>query len=59
MQLKKNDIYKMHLRARFKKYTLQFKHASGTSRGVLHTKETYFLKVFSDKKFGVGECSLA
>jgi o-succinylbenzoate synthase len=48
----------MHLKASFKKYILQFKQASGTSRGVLHTKETYFLKIYSDTKIGVGECSL-
>jgi len=48
----------LNLSATFTKYDLQFKQASGTSRGVLHTKETYFLKIFSDEKFGVGECSL-
>lgn len=48
----------MDLKASFKKYTLQFKQASGTSRGVLHTKETYFLKISSNEKFGVGECGL-
>ena len=46
------------LTAIYKKYILQFKKASGTSRGVLHTKETFFLKISKDKKIGIGECGL-
>ncbi len=46
------------IKASYKKYTLQFKQASGTSRGVLHTKETYFFKISSEEKFGIGECGL-
>ena len=46
------------LKANFKKYTLNFKQASGTSRGVLKTKETYFLFLFNEGKEGVGECGL-
>ena len=46
------------LTAVYRKYILQFKEASGTSRGVLHTKETFFLKISSDKNFGIGECGL-
>jgi len=46
------------MKAIFQKYILNFKQASGTSRGVLHTKETYFLKVFEKDKTGIGECAL-
>lgn len=44
--------------AQFKQYLLNFKQASGTSRGVLHTKETFFLEIFENEKKGIGECAL-
>lgn len=44
--------------AKFFPYTLNFKRPSGTSRGVLNTKETYFIEVFEDDKKGIGECAL-
>ncbi len=44
--------------ASFKKYKLQFKQASGTSRGILHTKTTYFLWLKQAENFGIGECGL-
>ncbi|MBG44009.1 MAG: o-succinylbenzoate synthase [Aequorivita sp.] len=46
------------LQASFQKHTLNFKRPSGTSRGVLNTKETYFLFIKSEESFGVGECGL-
>ena len=46
------------LKALFKKYTLQFKTPSGTSRGILKTKDTYFLILKDSEKFGIGECGL-
>ncbi|MBP0902552.1 o-succinylbenzoate synthase [Mariniflexile gromovii] len=46
------------MKAFYKKYILNFKQASGTSRGVLKTKETYFLILNSEGKQGVGECGL-
>jgi len=46
------------MQATFKKYILNFKQPGGTSRGVLHTKETYFLLLEKDGKRGVGECGL-
>ncbi|MCF6349293.1 MAG: o-succinylbenzoate synthase [Flavobacteriaceae bacterium] len=46
------------MRASYKKYILNFKQPSGTSRGVLRTKETYFLLLEDDDKKGVGECGL-
>lgn len=48
----------MNLTATYKKYILKFKNPGGTSRGVLHTKETYFLKISLDNKIGIGECAL-
>jgi len=44
--------------AKFHQYILNFKRPSGTSRGVLDTKETYFIEIFEDDKKGIGECSL-
>ncbi len=44
--------------AKFYPYTLQFKRPGGTSRGVLNTKETFFIEVFEDDKKGIGECAL-
>lgn len=46
------------MKATYKKYILNFKQPSGTSRGVLRTKETWFLRIFNDEKFGIGECGL-
>lgn len=46
------------IKATYKKYILNFKNPSGTSRGVLKTKETWFLMLESDGKFGVGETGL-
>ena len=46
------------IKARFKKHTLQFKQASGTSRGVLKTKETWIIILSQDNKQGYGECGM-
>jgi len=46
------------LKATYKKYILNFKQASGTSRGILKTKETFFLKIENDSSVGIGECGL-
>jgi len=46
------------MKAAYQKYILKFKQASGTSRGILKTKETYFLKVKSQSKIGYGECGV-
>ncbi len=42
----------------WKKYTLQFKNPAGTSRGILRTKDSYFLFAKKDGKTGIGECGL-
>lgn len=46
------------MKATFKKYILNFKQASGTSRGIMNTKETYFLIIQDNDKIGIGECGL-
>lgn len=46
------------MKARYHKHTLFFKNPSGTSRGILTEKETYFLILEADGRKGVGECSL-
>ena len=44
--------------ATFKQYILEFKQGSGTSRGVLTTKETFFLEITDGDKKGIGECGI-
>ncbi len=46
------------MKARFKKYILDFKRPSGTSRGVLTHKETWFIILEAEGKYGIGECGL-
>jgi o-succinylbenzoate synthase len=44
--------------AAYHKYILQFKQASGTSRGILKTKETWFIILKNENKQGIGECAI-
>lgn len=44
--------------ANYKKYILEFKRPSGTSRGILKTKETWFLMLYRGAKWGIGECGI-
>ena len=44
--------------ATVQQYILNFKKPSGTSRGILKTKETWFIIIESDGKTGIGECGL-
>lgn len=46
------------IKATYQKYILDFKQASGTSRGVLTQKETWFLILEKDNKKGIGECGI-
>ena len=46
------------MKAFYNKYILNFKNPGGTSRGVLRTKETYFLRINDNSKNGYGECAL-
>ncbi len=44
--------------ATYKKHILNFKRPSGTSRGILTSKESWFIILKKDDKTGVGECGL-
>ncbi|MEZ4856080.1 MAG: o-succinylbenzoate synthase [Gelidibacter sp.] len=44
--------------ASYYRYILNFKQPSGTSRGVLNTKETWFIMISNNGKIGVGECGI-
>lgn len=46
------------MKAQFKKHRLYFKRPSGTSRGILTFKDSWFLILQSDGKTGIGECSI-
>ena len=46
------------MQATYKKYILNFKRPSGTSRGVLTVKETWFIKIEDGDNFGYGECGI-
>ena len=44
--------------ATYHKYILNFKRPSGTSRGILKTKETWFIILTENGKQGIGECGI-
>lgn len=46
------------MKATYSKYILNFKRPGGTSRGVLNTKDTYFLKITENGQTGTGECGI-
>jgi len=46
------------MQASYKKYVLNFKLPSGTSRGILATKETWFIVLKEGKNYGIGECGI-
>lgn len=49
------------LKADFKKHIFQFKQPGGTSRGVLHVKSSWYIKVWDEMNpacYGIGECSV-
>ena len=46
------------MKATYHKYILNFKQASGTSRGVMTQKETWFIVLEKDGKKGIGECGI-
>jgi o-succinylbenzoate synthase len=46
------------IQASYKKYILNFKQPAGTSRGVLKTKETWFIMLNENGKTGIGECGI-
>jgi len=46
------------MKAHYQKYQLIFKRPAGTSRGVLHRKESFFIRIDKDGKTGYGEAAL-
>ncbi len=46
------------MKATYHKHILEFKRPSGTSRGILKTKETWFIVLSSGTKKGIGECGI-
>ena len=46
------------MKAEYRQHILNFKRPSGTSRGILRTKETWFILLEEAGKFGIGECGL-
>ncbi|MCA0152878.1 o-succinylbenzoate synthase [Winogradskyella vincentii] len=46
------------MHANYFKYILNFKKPSGTSRGIMNTKETWFIKLEDNGKIGIGECGI-
>ena len=46
------------MKATYRKYVLDFKQPSGTSRGVMTHKETWFIIIENDQKKGIGECGI-
>ena len=46
------------MKATYKKYVLDFKKPSGTSRGILNQKETWFIKIEEAQHMGIGECGI-
>lgn len=46
------------MKAYYKKHILNFKRPSGTSRGVLTEKETWYLTIEKNGKIGIGECGV-
>ncbi|HKK82577.1 MAG TPA: hypothetical protein VJ909_10025, partial [Prolixibacteraceae bacterium] len=47
-----------NIKAYFKKHTLNFIRPAGTSRGIYHTKDSWFLFLNNGDNTGVGECSI-
>lgn len=46
------------MRATYFRHLLEFKRPGGTSRGVLHEKETFILELDDSGKKGIGECAV-
>ncbi len=46
------------IKATYSKHILNFKNPSGTSRGILHTKETWYIKIEDHNNIGIGECGI-
>ncbi|RED27151.1 o-succinylbenzoate synthase [Flavobacterium cutihirudinis] len=53
-------VQKKHkaVKASYQKYMLNFKRPSGTSRGIMTEKETWFIILEENDKKGIGECGI-
>mgnify|MGYP001949869517 CR=1 FL=1 len=51
-------IFELIMKANYHQYILNFKRPSGTSRGVMKTKETWFIVIEQNEKKGIGECGI-
>ena len=52
------SIFDAIMKASYHQYVLNFKRPSGTSRGVMTSKETWFLIIEAHGKIGIGECGI-
>ena len=52
------SIFGVLMKASYQQYILNFKQPSGTSRGILTQKETWFIILEHEGKKGIGECGL-
>lgn len=46
------------MKATYKKYILDFNRPSGTSRGIMTHKETFFIIIQNEGRLGIGECGI-
>ena len=51
-------IFEPQMKASYHKYILNFKRPSGTSRGMMTTKETWFIIIEDSGRKGIGECGI-
>jgi len=51
-------IFESNMKASYYSYVLKFKRPSGTSRGVMTTKETWFIIIDHNGRRGIGECGI-
>lgn len=51
-------IFGTDMKASYNRYNLEFKRPSGTSRGIMTTKETWFISIKDGNKRGIGECGI-
>ena len=46
------------MKAEWFKHTLKFINPGGTSRGILHEKTSYYIKLSENNRIGIGECGI-
>ena len=61
IRISTNSQNSLDMRLEFAPYLLYFKEPSGTSRGILTEKPTFFIKIYDEKdpsRFGIGEAAV-